>query len=115
MLVVENVRQVNKGALVASMSVRIPEWRLVIYEVKIFQKGTNRWLGMPCKEVVSQTGEKKYFELVQFDKDELAKNQFRDQVLAAFDRFMSNAATVTAGPGVLIPTPILVPQGYVPF
>ena len=39
MIEVENVRQINKGALVASMSVRITEWKMTLHEVKIFQKG----------------------------------------------------------------------------
>jgi hypothetical protein len=99
MLEIDNVKQINKGALVAVLNVRIVEWKITLYEIKVFQKGENRWLGMPCKEVITQAGEKKYFELVQFDRDDDVKTRFRDEVLAAFDKYSDCGTNVkTASP-----------------
>jgi hypothetical protein len=60
---------------------------MTLHEVKIFEKGTNRWIGMPAKEFVSENGEKRYTELVTFDSDSV-KIRFRAQVMDAIDKIL---------------------------
>lgn len=57
-------------------------------EVKIFEKGANRWLGMPSREFTNDAGEKKYIELVRFRK-EATKNRFRSQIMGAIDKYLA--------------------------
>lgn len=90
MIEIKNVRQINKGVLVASCDVYIAPWHLTLHEVKIFEQGDKRWISLPTKEVVDPTGVKKYFPLVSFDTEEL-KNRLRDQVMGAFDKLSTSA------------------------
>lgn len=88
MIEVSNINPVQKGSLLATCSVRIVPWKLTMHDVKIFEKGANRWLGMPAKEFTNDHGEKKYTELMTFDCDAV-KNRFRSQVMGAIDKFLS--------------------------
>lgn len=87
MIEVENINAINKGTLLATCSVHIIPWKLTFHEIKIFQKGANRWLGMPARELVSDNGEKKYVELMTFD-NEAIKNRFRTQIMVAIDKYL---------------------------
>lgn len=87
MINIENVRAINKGSLLASCDVHIVPWKLRLKEVKIFEKGQNRWIGLPSREITSDMGEKKYVELIAFD-NETVKNKFRDQIMGAIDKYM---------------------------
>ena len=89
MIEVQNINPVNKGSLLATCSVHIKPWKLTMHDVKIFQKGTNRWLGMPAKEVSGENSEKKYVELITFDA-EVVKNKFRSQIMGAIDKFLAS-------------------------
>lgn len=86
-LEVQNIKAIQKGSLLAICDVRIVPWKLTLKEVKIFEKGVNRWIGLPSKEVALPTGEKKYYELMAFDSEEI-KNRFRDQIMEAVDTFL---------------------------
>lgn len=88
MIEVQNINPVNKGSLLATCDVRIAPWHLTLHEVKIFEKGANRWLGMPSKEFVNEMGEKKYTELMTFDNDAI-KTRFRAQIMGAVDKYLS--------------------------
>ena len=88
MLEIQNIVAVGKGSLLAICDVHIIPWKLTLHEVKIFEKGTNRWLGMPSKEFINEHGEKKYTELVTFDNDGV-KNRFRSQIMGAIDKFLT--------------------------
>jgi len=88
MLEVTNINPINKGSLIATCSVRIVPWKTTLHEIKIFEKGANRWLGMPAREFVNDAGEKKYIELVTFDSD-AQKNRFRSQIMGAVDKFLA--------------------------
>jgi len=87
MLEVLNINAINKGSLLATCDVHIIPWKLTLHEVKIFEKGANRWLGMPSKEFVNDAGEKKYTDLVSFDNDGV-KNRFRSQIMGAIDKYL---------------------------
>lgn len=88
MLEVQNINAVDKGSLLATCDVHIVPWKMTLHEVKIFQKGANRWIGMPAKEFTNDMGEKKYTDLITFDNDGV-KNRFRNQIMGAIDKFLS--------------------------
>jgi hypothetical protein len=86
MIEVKNINPINKGSLLASCDVRIAPWKITLLEVKIFEKGANRWISLPSKEVVNAQG-KRYVELISFD-NEAMKNRFRDQVMKSIDDYL---------------------------
>ncbi len=94
MIEVKNINPINKGSLLATCEVRIVPWQLTLHDVKIFEKGANRWLGMPSKEFVTETGEKKYTDLISFDSDAV-KNRFRAQIMGAVDKFIAENPDLT--------------------
>lgn len=88
MIQVYNINAVDKGSLKATCDVYIEPWDMELSEVKIFEKGANRWLGMPAREFTNNIGEKKYVELITFKK-EATKNRFRSQIMGAVDKYLS--------------------------
>ena len=87
MIEVQNIRAINKNSLLASCDVHIIPWKMTLKEVKIFEKGANRWISLPSKEVINDMGAKNYIELISFD-NEGVKNRFRSQVMGAIDKFL---------------------------
>lgn len=87
MIEVQDIQPINKGSLLAKCSVHIIPWKLTIHDIKIFEKGANRWITMPAKEHVDASLEKKYIELITFDT-EVIKNRFRSQIMGAIDKFL---------------------------
>ncbi len=87
MLEIKNINPINKGSLLATCDVHIKPWRLTLIDVKIFQKGANRWITLPSREFTNEAGEKKYQEMIHFDNDGI-KTRFRDQIMHAIDAFM---------------------------
>ncbi len=94
MLEIQNINPVNKGSLLATCDVHIVPWKLTLHEVKIFEKGTNRWVGMPGKEFILENGDKKYTDHITFDNDNI-KNRFRSQVMGAIDKYLSENPDMT--------------------
>lgn len=88
MIEVKNINPINKGSLVATCDVHIKPWKLTLIEIKIFEKGANRWITLPSKEYVNEMGEKKYTELLAFDND-VIRSRFRSEILSAVDKFMT--------------------------
>ncbi len=88
MIEVQNINPVGKGSLLAVCDVHIKPWCLTLHEVKIFEKGANRWLGMPSKDFTNEQGEKKYTDLITFDNDGV-RNRFRSQVMGAVDKYLA--------------------------
>lgn len=89
MIEVQNINPLNKGNLLAMCDVHIIPWKLTLHDVKIFEKGVNRWITMPAKEYINEAGEKRYIELITFD-NEGVKNRFRSQIMGAIDQFLKN-------------------------
>lgn len=89
MLEVQNIHPINKGSLLATCSVHIIPWKLTLHDVKIFEKGANRWITMPSKDFMNEMGEKKYTELLTFDNDGV-KNAFRSQIMGAIDKYLAS-------------------------
>jgi len=88
MLEVLNINALQKGSLLATCDVHIIPWKLTMHDVKIFEKGANRWIGMPSKEFTNDMGEKKYQEMISFDSESV-KNRFRNQIMEAIDKFLA--------------------------
>ncbi len=88
MLEVQNINAVNKGTLLATCDVHIIPWKMTLHEIKVFEKGANRWIGMPSREFTNDQGEKKYTELLTFDTEAI-KNRFRNQIMGAIDKFLA--------------------------
>lgn len=88
MIEILNINAINKGNLLASCDVHIVPWKLTLHEVKIFEKGANRWITMPSKQFTNDQGEIKYTELISFD-GEAVKNRFRSQIMGAVDQFLA--------------------------
>lgn len=94
MIEVQNINALNKGSLLATCDVHIVPWKITLHDVKIFEKGANRWIGMPAKEITNNMGEKKYIELITFD-NEGVKNRFRSQIMGAIDKYLANNPDMT--------------------
>ena len=94
MIEVFNINPVNKGSLLATCDVYIGPWDQELREIKIFEKGQNRWLGMPAREFVNSMGEKKYVELIDFRR-EATKNRFRAQIMGAVDKYLAENPDLT--------------------
>lgn len=82
-IVISNVEIVNKHALYATCDVYIKPWDLTLFEVCVFQKGNQRWVGMPSKKM-EKDGEVSYKALMGFKSDARMK-KFRDGVMKAVD------------------------------
>ena len=63
MIEVENINAINKGTLLATCDVHIIPWKIRLHEVKIFEKGTNRWIGLPAREYMNDNNEKNLDDL----------------------------------------------------
>ena len=87
MIEIQNIQKIGKGSLLALCDVHIIPWKMTLHEVKIFEKGANRWISLPAREYVNPMGEKKYIDLISFD-NEATKNRFKDQIMPAIDKFL---------------------------
>lgn len=87
MIEVSNINPINKGDILATVSVHIRPWKLKIHEVCIFQKGLNKWISLPSRKYENKEGETKYFKLLEFD-DSGAEKRFRDQIVHAVDEYI---------------------------
>jgi len=88
MIEVLNINAVNRGSLLATCDVRIVPWKMTLCDVKIFEKGANRWIALPSKEYMNDAGDKKYVELITFDNDSV-KTRFRNQIMSAIDKYLA--------------------------
>jgi hypothetical protein len=107
MIEIQNITAIHKGSLLATCDVHIVPWKITFNEVKIFEKGANRWIGMPSREYTNDLGEKKYIELVVFDSEGV-KNRFRSQIMGAVDKFLAANPDMT-------PDPVIKEDDELPF
>ena len=88
MLEVLNIEAVNKGSLLCRCDVRIIPWQTTLRGICVFEKGTNRWITLPSRELDdNMTGAKRYVEMIAFDTDAI-KNRFRNQIMGAIDKHL---------------------------
>ncbi len=88
MLEIQNINAINKGTLLATCDVHIIPWKITLHDIKVFEKGSNRWISMPSKEFTNDLGEKKYTEQISFDNEGI-KNRFRNQIMGAIDKYLA--------------------------
>jgi len=94
MIEVYNVNPINKGDVLASVSVHIKPWRLKIHEIVVFQKGMTRWVNMPARKYEAG-GETKYAKLMEWDENGVEK-RFRDQIMQAVDDYINQHGDLVA-------------------
>jgi len=87
MIEVTSVNPINKGDMLASVSVRIAPWKLKINKICVFQKGENRWVALPREKYEDREGNTQYKPLMEFDDSQVDK-RFRDQIMGAVDEYM---------------------------
>jgi DNA-binding cell septation regulator SpoVG len=86
MIEVIAVHPVNKGDILATVSVHIKPWKLKIHEILVMQKGVNRWVNLPSKKYESN-GETKYLKYMEFE-DTATEKRFRDQISRVIDDYI---------------------------
>ncbi len=82
MITVSHVKKLNKGALVAVLTVNDDAMGIQIHECKLFEKNGKRWVQPPCKTYESN-GQTKYFQFVQF----LDRNKESDWAKHVWDAY----------------------------
>lgn len=107
MIEIQNINAVHKGTLLAKCDVHIVPWKLTLHDVTIFEKGANRWVGMPSREYTTPEGEKKYIEMITFDSDGV-KKRFRDQIMGAVDQYLQSNPDMK-------PEDVITSQDDIPF
>lgn len=103
---ITNIEKVGKNNLLATCDVFIRPWKMTLHSVTVFEKGAQRWIGMPSRKW-EKDGETKYQELITFS-DEDVKKRFRSQVMEAIDKFLN------ANPN-LDPVPLIKDEDDIPF
>lgn len=106
MIEVFNIYPINKGDVLASVSVAIKPWHMKIHKIMVMQKGVNRWVNLPQERFESK-GETKYTKLIEFD-DPGSDKRFRDQIMAAIDAYIQKN-------GDLTPEDVIKEQQEMPF
>lgn len=86
MIEVISVNPINKGEMLASVSVHIKPWKMKIHEIMVMQKGLNKWVNLPSRKYEAN-GETKYSKLLEFD-DISAEKRFRDQIMQSVDEYI---------------------------
>jgi DNA-binding cell septation regulator SpoVG len=106
MIEVISVNPINKGDMLASVSVAIRPWKLKIHEITVMQKGVNRWVNLPQRKYEAN-GETKYAKQLEFD-DAGVEKRFRDQIMAAVDEYIMRN-------GDLVPEDVVKEEEPFPF
>ncbi len=85
MIEILQCKKINKGSMESKINIKIKEWNLVLNNILVFKKDTQRWISFP-QEVYEKEGEKKYFPHVRFDDQNIQK-RFQDSVLQELDKY----------------------------
>ncbi|MDP2652201.1 MAG: hypothetical protein Q8O94_03625 [bacterium] len=80
-------KEVNKGALVGSLSVYVEKMKLEIRNITVFNKGGKRWIAMPSRAFEAD-GKQCYYAFIKFP-DRAISDAFQAQVLAALDEYLA--------------------------
>lgn len=68
MLEIRNLKEANKGSLLANFDLYFPNMGMTIRNCSYFKKGSQDWIGMPSRKY-EKDGETKYFSFVFWDKE----------------------------------------------
>jgi len=80
---VKDIKLINKGSVVSSCNVRIPEICLIIRDVLMFEKNGSRWFNLPSRTYEAD-GKKKYYSFIIFDDSDKTQS-FQDDLRKAYD------------------------------
>jgi hypothetical protein len=87
-------KQINKGALVGSMSMQFEEWGgLIIRDITLFQKDGKRWLSFPSR-AYEKDGKTEYFQYVRFE-DKIKHEAWQQKALKALQDFANEPKATT--------------------
>lgn len=67
-MLIENVKDVRKGALIAKFDVVLDNMGVTIRDCSYFNKNGKKWIGMPARQF-EKDGKQQYFKLVLIDKE----------------------------------------------
>lgn len=95
---ISNIEKIEKNSLLASCDVHIVPWKMTLHNVTIFEKGQQRWLGMPSRKW-EKDGEEKYQELISWT-DEGVKKRFRSQIMKAVDAYLAENPSLEPEPAI---------------
>jgi hypothetical protein len=82
---IERFKRLDRGHLVGVADIIIPEWRLKIQGVGIFNKNGAKWVNLPQKTYQGTDGGTKYADTLQWTDNAVA-SRFRDAVLEALEQ-----------------------------
>jgi hypothetical protein len=89
-MIARDWKRVEKNTLQGFVTLETPSG-LVLKEVSVHQRDSDRWLGMPAKPWSRPDGTTSYTALVEF-RDFAAKTAFQKQALEAIDVMLSELA-----------------------
>ena len=86
MIEITEFKALNKPALKAQVSIKMPKWGgFIIEQITVFEKDGARWISFPSKEY-EKDGKKKYFQYNRFDTPEMS-DTFRVHFFNAYDEY----------------------------
>lgn len=81
-------KTVNKGALQAVFTLRIPKWgNFLIRDMTYFKKANQRWVSFPSRPY-EKDGETKYYQYNMFEEKTMGE-AFQKRALEALDKYIS--------------------------
>ena len=86
---ISNWRPHNKNTLKAFFTAILPSG-MVLHNLMLHEKGEARWIGFPAKEYTDPRGQRQFARFVEFNS-RAAADWFRDQVLAALDKYLARS------------------------
>ena len=106
-MTITNYKPYQKGSLSAFFSVTLPSG-LIVHECKLFQKESNRWIGLPSRAFTGKDGGTAYAPIIEFSTRHAA-DEFRETVLTEIDEMAvtqkpATPATRPAAAATVLPT-----------
>ncbi len=88
--VIENLKWIQKGPLIATFDIKIPEWNnFIIRKAAFFTQENKKWVTFPS-EKYEKDGMKKYFQLNTF-KEKKDEEEFKSKALEAAQIELKNS------------------------
>jgi hypothetical protein len=82
-------KEMNKGVMIAFVTVFVPKWGVEIFNVQLCEKGNQKWINFPSRQI-EQNGEKKYLPHLRFKSREHT-DAFAKKVWEAADKWKQTA------------------------
>ena len=88
--IIENIKWVQKGSLVATFYVKVPEWNnFIIRKAALFTQENKKWISLPS-EKYEKDGVKKYFQYNTFQNKQ-DDDEFKKKILEAAQIKLKNS------------------------